>query len=219
MSFIDTVANVFGMNNLFEATSFTGTSDIGTPLPVKLTNLRAVRANTHAQLNWITASERNASQFVIERSMDRNRFEIAGSVKATGNSSISNSYQFTDVNISRVAMGKTVYYRLRIVDADGKFEYSPIVAVSFEERTKPAVNVYPNPFNTNVSIQVTADIDAKAYITVVDLYGKTVAEMAREVVKGDNMISVDLLHNLAPGVYFVKVNTGNSEMVTKLIKE
>ena len=219
MSFIDTVANVFGMNNLFEATSFTGTSDIGTPLPVKLTNLRAVRVNTHAQLNWITASERNASQFVIERSMDRNRFEIAGSVRATGNSSISNSYQFTDVNISRVAMGKTVYYRLRIVDADGKFEYSPIVAVSFEERTKPAVNVYPNPFNTNVSIQVNADMDAKAIITIVDLYGKTVAEMAREVVKGDNMISVDSLQHLAPGVYFVKVNAGSNEMVTKLIKE
>ena len=219
MSFIDTVANVFGMNNLFEATSFTGTSDVGTPLPVKLTNLRAVRVNTHAQLNWITASERNASQFVIERSMDRNRFEIAGSVKATGNSSISNSYQFTDVNISRVAMGKTVYYRLRIVDADGKFEYSPIVAVSFEERTKPAVNVYPNPFNTNVSIQVTADIDANAIITIVDLYGKTVAEMAREVVKGDNIISVDSLQHLAPGVYFVKVNAGSNEIVTKLIKE
>jgi hypothetical protein len=170
-------------------------------------------------LNWTTASERNASQFVVERSMDRNRFEVAGSVRATGNSSMSNTYQFTDVNISRVAMGKTVYYRLRIVDADGEFEYSPIVAVSFEDRTKPAVNVYPNPFNTNVSIQVTADMDAKAIITIVDLYGKTVAEMAREVVKGDNIIGLDSLQHLAAGVYFVKVNAGNSEMVTKLIKE
>ena len=43
--------------------------------------------------------------------------------------------------------------------------------------------------------------------------------MAREVVKGDNMISVDSLQHLAPGVYFVKVNAGSSEMVTKLIKE
>ena len=219
MSFIDTVSNTFGMNSLFDATSFTGTTDIGTPLPVKLTNLSAVRVNTNALLNWTTASERNASQFVVERSMDRNRFEVAGSVRATGNSSMSNTYQFTDVNISRVAMGKTVYYRLRIVDADGKFEYSPIVAVSFEDRTKPAVNVYPNPFNTNVSIQVTADMDAKAIITIVDLYGKTVAEMAREVVKGDNMIGLDSLQHLAAGVYFVKVNAGNSEMVTKLIKE
>ncbi len=219
MSIIDTLNNTFGMNSLFDATSYTGTTDIATPLPVKLTSLRAVKVNTHAQLSWTTASERNASQFVVERSMDRNRFEVAGSVRATGNSSVSNSYQFTDVNISRVAMGKTVYYRLRIVDADGKFEYSPIVAVSFEDRSKPALNVYPNPFNTNVSIQVTADMDAKAIITIVDLYGKTVAEMAREVVKGDNMISVDSLQHLAPGVYFVKVNAGSSEMVSKLIKE
>ena len=43
--------------------------------------------------------------------------------------------------------------------------------------------------------------------------------MAREVVKGDNLITVDTLQHLTPGVYFVKVNAGNSEMVTKLIKE
>jgi hypothetical protein len=43
--------------------------------------------------------------------------------------------------------------------------------------------------------------------------------MAREVVKGDNLILVDTLQNLAPGIYFVKVNAGNNEMVTKLIKE
>lgn len=219
MSFLDTVENVFGMNSVLDATSFTGTTDIATPLPVKLTSLRAVKQNTNAVLSWITASERNASQFIVERSMDRNRFEVAGSVRATGNSSVSNSYQFTDNNIGRVAIGKTVYYRLRIVDADGKFEYSPVVAVSFEDRTRPALNVYPNPFTANVSINVTADVDAKAIITIVDLYGKTVAEMAREVVKGDNLIQVDTLQNLAPGVYFVKVNAGNHEMVTKLIKE
>lgn len=219
MSVLDTVTRTFGLNNLLEATSFTGTTDIATPLPVKLTSLRAVKQNNNAVLNWITASERNASQFIVERSMDRRSFEVAGSVRATGNSSVSNSYQFTDNNIGRVAMGKTVYYRLRIVDADGKFEYSPMVAVSFEERTRPALNIYPNPFTANVSIHVTADADAKANITVVDLYGKVVAEMAREVVKGDNLITVDTLQHLTPGVYVVKVNAGNSEMVTKLIKE
>ncbi len=219
MSFLDTVENIFGLNSVLDATSFTGTTDIATPLPVKLTSLRAVKQNTNAVLNWITASERNASQFIVERSMDRNRFEVAGSVRATGNSSVSNNYQFTDVNIGRIAMGKTVYYRLRIVDADGKFEYSPMVAVSFEDRTRPALNVYPNPFTANLSINVTADVDAKATITIVDLYGKTVAEMIREVVKGDNLILVDTLQNLAPGVYFVKVNAGNNEIVTKLIKE
>ncbi len=219
MSTLDTVARTFGLNNLLEATSFTGTTDIATPLPVKLTSLRAVKQNTNAVLSWITASERNASQFIVERSMDRRRFDAVGSVRATGNSSVSNSYQFTDNNVGRVAMGKTVYYRLRIVDADGKFEYSPIVAVSFEDRTRPALNIYPNPFTANVNINVTADVDAHAIITIVDLYGKTVTEMTREVVKGDNLIQVDTLQNLAPGIYFVKVNAGNNELVTKLIKE
>jgi parallel beta-helix repeat protein len=219
LSFLDTVNNLFGMNFVLDANSFTGTTDIATPLPVKLTSLRAVKQNTNAVLSWITASERNASQFIVERSMDRRSFEVAGSVRATGNSSVSNGYQFTDNNIGRVAMGKTVYYRLRIVDADGKFEYSPMVAVSFEERTRPALNIYPNPFTANVNINVTADADAKANIIVVDLYGKVVAEIACEVVKGDNLITVDTLQHLTPGVYFVKVNAGNSEMVTKLIKE
>ncbi|MBP9186755.1 MAG: T9SS type A sorting domain-containing protein, partial [Bacteroidia bacterium] len=219
LTYLDTVNNVFGLDYVLDSTSFTGTTDLSVPLPVKLSNIRAAKQNTDAIITWVTASERNASQFVVERSFNRTNFERAGIVAATGNSSITNKYQFVDEKIGRLAINKTVYYRLRIVDVDGKFEYSPMVAVSFNEITKTEVGVYPNPFNSTFNVTINAVEDAKATITIVDLYGKTVKEFTDNVVKGDNVIAVDKLQNLTPGVYFVKVNAGGYDVVTKLIKE
>ena len=52
----------------------------------------------------------------------------------------------------------------------------------------------------------------------IDLFGKTVNQFTIEVVKGDNVIALDKLQSIAPGVYFVKVNIGGHDMLTKLIK-
>jgi hypothetical protein len=216
---LDTVANVFGMNILNDTTAFTGTTDISAPLPVKLTSLRATKSGMDAVVSWTTASERNSAYFMVERSFNRANFEQVGRVKAAGNSSIAKKYELVDAQIGRVAKNQTIYYRLKMVDLDGKVEYSPVVSVQFNDRIATAINAYPNPFSNNVTLAITAETATTANVLVVDLMGRTVAEFTNPVVAGDNLVQVDALAKLANGVYFVKVNVDGKEAVTKLIKE
>ena len=216
---LDTVANVFGMNILSDTTAFTGTTDVSAPLPVKLTSLRATKSALDAVVSWTTASERNSSYFTVERSFNRSTFEQVGRVIAAGNSVVTKKYELVDAQIGRVAKNQTIYYRLKMVDLDGKFDYSPIVSVQFNDRITTSIHAYPNPFINNVSLAITAETDAIAHVLVVDLMGRTVAQFTNPVVAGDNLVQVDALAKLANGVYFVKVNVDGKEALTKLIKE
>lgn len=60
-----------------------------------------------------------------------------------------------------------------MVDLDGKFEYSPVVSVQFNERMATAINAYPNPFSNNVTLAITSETAATAKVLVVDLMGRT----------------------------------------------
>ena len=70
-------------------------------------------------VNWTTASEINTKNFVVERSTDGVHFSALGTVAAAGNSNTAHQYQFTDANALN-AGASTLYYRLRLVDNDGK---------------------------------------------------------------------------------------------------
>lgn len=216
---LDTVNNIIGMNFISDTSTYTGTTDISSPLPVKLNSLRATKSGLDGVLNWSTASERNSSVFIVERSFNRSNFTAVGRVAAAGNSSTTHRYDFIDAQVGRTAKNQTVFYRLKMVDLDGKFEYSPVVSVSFSERPTTGIVAYPNPFSSEVSINITAEVSSTAVVTVVDIMGRKVGEFTQQVSEGDNMISTSMLSNLNNGVYFVKVVVDGKEAVTKLIKQ
>lgn len=216
---LDTVIGMFGLDYQTEGTSYTATTTISSPLPVKLTNFTARKNRLDAVLNWTTAQERNSSHFVVERSFNRVQFTAVGRVAAAGNTTARSNYNFTDEQVGGIAKNQTVYYRLKIVDIDGRVEYSPIASVRFEEATRTAVNVFPNPFQSDVMVQINALSNTNATISVFDIMGKKVAEFVESVVEGDNAIALSKLNSLTNGVYFVKVNMDGNEVVTKLIKQ
>ncbi|MCC7533431.1 MAG: T9SS type A sorting domain-containing protein, partial [Bacteroidia bacterium] len=216
---LDTVIGMFGLDYQTEGTSYTATTTISSPLPVKLTNFTARKNRLDAVLNWTTAQERNSSHFVVERSFNRVQFTAVGRVAAAGNTTARSNYNFTDEQVGGIAKNQTVYYRLKIVDLDGRVEYSPIASVRFEEATRTAVNVFPNPFQSDVMVQINALSNTNATISVFDIMGKKVAEFVESVVEGDNAIALSKLNSLTNGVYFVKVNMDGNEVVTKLIKQ
>ena len=71
-------------------------------------------------LNWRTGEETNLSSFEVQRSNDGVDFFTVGSVAATGSYS---SYQFIDDELYKQS-DRTFYYRLKMVDRDGHFNYS-----------------------------------------------------------------------------------------------
>ncbi|HET6994526.1 MAG TPA: hypothetical protein VFI06_06075 [Chitinophagaceae bacterium] len=108
---------------LAPAVVFNATTSLA--LPVKLIKWEAVPVNGKVKLQWATGSELNASHFIIERSPDGTNFLPLITVQATGNSQSETNYSKEDIT---PLDGKS-YYRLRIVDIDGKFELSPVRSV------------------------------------------------------------------------------------------
>ena len=111
----------------------------GSPLPVELTRFEATAKGTGVSLDWATASEKNSDRFEIQRSATGEVYETLGKVQGQGNTTLAHTYAFVD---SRPLAG-TAYYRLRQVDSDGTFSFSPVAAVQTEASTK--VTFYPNP--------------------------------------------------------------------------
>jgi hypothetical protein len=94
----------------------------GATTPVELLSFTArILSGNTASLMWVTASEKNSSYFSIEKSNDAVNFSEIGTVKAQGNSANIVNYRFEDSHFDG-----TAYYRLKIIDQDGTFEYSDV---------------------------------------------------------------------------------------------
>ncbi|REA58067.1 hypothetical protein DSL64_22035 [Dyadobacter luteus] len=168
---------------------------VDTPLPVKLSSFRATKeGSTLAQLNWTTTEEVNSSRFDIERSADSKNWQIIGSVASNGNSTATNSYNFTDVT----PLSGINYYRLKMVDLDETFANSSIQTVSFGDFSDRAVSVYPNPVSDVLYLN-DANLVSVKQIALVTTDGVT-AFQANSI--NSDGISVK---NLSGGLYVVKL--------------
>jgi hypothetical protein len=81
------------------------------------------------------------------------------------------------------------------------------------------MNVYPNPFSTNLDIEVRAVGKGNATITIFEITGKTVISFNSEVKEGINRINADQAASLRTGLYFISVELDGRREVMKLVKE
>lgn len=181
-------------------------------LPVQLLSFNGRLINGQSQLSWRTATEINASHYLIERSADGINFLSIGSVKATGNSAIETAYQFVDVS----PFATFNYYRLKMVDEDGKSTYSAVIKLYSNSSTK--VIASPNPFDHVINIQTTVEVSGDAYIRLFDQYGRIVYNTIRSVVKGTNAIQLNNLPLLPAGNYILELRSGQLKSSQLLLK-
>lgn len=100
-----------------------------TVLPVELLAFNAEASGAVSLLTWSTATETNCDYFSVERLNENNVWNEIGRVNGNGTTSQTSYYSFTD----EMPYSNTNYYRLRQVDYNGSFWYSPIRVVVFNE--------------------------------------------------------------------------------------
>jgi hypothetical protein len=167
-----------------------------TPLPVALTAFTAAAAGPAAvRLTWATASEKNSQAFEVERSTDGRRFDRIGTVAAAGSSSHPRSYELRDAALPTSA--PTLYYRLRLLDADGTFSYSPVRTVAWAGAAAD-LRVFPNPATTGATLTGAAP---GAVVTVLDALGRAVA---RATADASGTATLALPAGQPAGVYVVR---------------
>lgn len=203
----------------FTVTGFSGFFVSGTPiipLPLTLTNFSGQAVASGNLLSWQTASEENTAYFEVQRATPGTAvFEDLGQVAAAGNSSLTRQYQYTD---ALAATHPTYSYRLKMVDLDGRYTYSPIVTL---QSLAPSLTVLvsPNPYTQPVSLTVGSPVTGTAVITVLGINGARLAERSVVLQKGDNALDVSLIAGLPQGVYFLQVTTGSQQQTVKFVKE
>lgn len=181
-------------------------------VPVKLITFNGKANNKNVDLMWQTASEKNARLFEVHASVDGKNFNQVGEVKAKGNSSSTVNYTFTHVDA--LAKNNKVFYKLKSVDVDGTFEWSNTVIVTAKEANNAGIDVYPNPFNTDVTVSLVDNTPAT--IEVVTMEGVNVYNATTN--NNSSFANINLTQ-LTAGVYFIKVTQNGSTTVQKLVKQ
>ncbi len=178
-------------------------------IPIELISFAANTESYGVDLNWSTASEKNFDFFQIERASDGISFETIGTVSGAGFSTTRLYYSFVD---EEVRSGK-FYYRLKNVDRDGSFEYSNIVSI--EKRSANWVSVYPNPLNSDQTVEIafhTAEV-APVNMSMVDMHGRPVSQSILQQTKNQ----VSLGNNVPTGVYLLRLASANRQEVIKIV--
>ena len=120
-------------------------------LPIDLISFSAEKLSTMIVLNWTTASEKNNSHFELQKSTDNKNYVNIDIIEGAGNSNRIINYTYSDFN----TISKTVYYRLKQIDFDGKFEFSNPIAVT--SRASNNTSIYPNPASKYEGFEITTE--------------------------------------------------------------
>lgn len=178
-----------------------------TPLPLRLLSFTADIKNAKGVLNWQTEKEVNTKSFIVEKSLDGIQFKQIGELPAKNNNAALNNYSFTDDNLS---IGKN-YYRLKMMDNDGQFTYSPVRLINYNQ-TDFDVMIYPNPATGNtVYIKTSANCSS---LELKDMTGKRL-QLTNASGK-QNTIDVS---GISSGLYVLVITTDAGTRVEKIIKE
>jgi Secretion system C-terminal sorting domain len=149
-----------------------GTLSSNGTLPVVLDHFNASFSNNQVLLDWATLVEINSDHFAIERSADGSNWQTLGTLAAAGNSETKVSYSFTDPSPSSGAN----YYRLQMVDRDGKYKYSPVKVV--RGSLVKGFSIFPNPAREFLNVTVSADASAQLTFRIINPSGQVLLERA-----------------------------------------
>ncbi|ANI88968.1 hypothetical protein A9P82_06465 [Arachidicoccus ginsenosidimutans] len=176
------------------------TSCKATSLPITLKSFTATPTGKSVALTWITGSEINSKGFDIERSANKGSFTKIGFVNtksSNGNSSGDLTYHYTDA----APLSSTSYYRLKEINSDDTYKYSPVVSVYITAGSSPSV--YPNPV---VSLLHVTNLEAGSTYRIVNVAGSVAASGS---VSGTEL-SLNI-SSYASGIYFVNITNKNGK--------
>lgn len=189
----------FSVAGVFSVTT-TGT------VPVRLSKWEAVPADNKVKLDWASSAEINTSHFIIERSADGVHFTPIETIQAAGNSQGTIRYYKEDKN---PLTGRS-YYRLKMVDLDGKSDYSTVRTVLIT--AKQSVIIARNPVQNVLEFITTGTMYTEWKI--INASGQVLKQGKENSYRSEINIS-----ELVKGQYWVIVNTGKERTTIGFVKQ
>jgi hypothetical protein len=194
MIFVSSGSTVYLDNVYFWSTSVLATN---------LNQFTVSKKENSTLLNWSTLSETNNAGFGVERSNDAKSWEQIQFVKGNGTTTVNSNYTITDKNPTK----GTNYYRLKMIDNNGKFTYSSVQSVYFSEKGTVGFSFYPNPSKNNINVALETITNKVASLDLTDNLGRVVKTIAISNQNSNSNISINTA-NMNKGVYFLVLKDG-----------
>jgi hypothetical protein len=191
---VNSVDNSFGKATL----TITSFSPPGGVLPVTLSTFTVKQQGTANLLQWTAATEINTSFYEVQRSANGLGFNPLGRVNAA---LLSGRYSFTD----SLPLPGATYYRLRMVDNDGRFSYSPVILLKKELAS--GLKLYPNPATGVVVLTLQSASAEKETVQLYNVAGALLQTQIFALVPGINKKELNIA-SVPPGTYIIKIASG-----------
>jgi uncharacterized delta-60 repeat protein len=189
-------------------------NSVGGTLPLVLSQFYGQKQTSKVVLQWLTSSEENVKQFVIERSNDGKTYKGIGTVAAVGNSATTQRYSFTDQS---PFMSANNYYRLLMQDVDGDFKYSKILIINFDGQLSTGIKVFPNPVKDLLQVQLPNGLNGTVGLQIIDMQGRVVKR--NNLASDGNALNTTMdVSSLTSGVYILKAQAGNTTVISRFTK-
>ncbi len=198
-----------------------GGFDRNTALPLQLLSFTARKQTGNNVLaEWTTLNEVNVDHFEIELAKgnpayQQNLFIKIGEVRAIGNTTTEKYYSFMDQEADKTGVR---YYRLRIIDRDGKVSYSPIRPVVFSNDI--IWHVYPNPSEGLFQFNFQANEGTLVQLKIYDPAGRMVKQTQAVATGFEQKIHIDLQDaSYSSGLYLLEASAGDQQRSFRIIKQ
>jgi len=173
-------------------------------LPIRLNYFTAEKNNAAVNLSWSSGFESNSKEYRVERSSDGRTFSEIGMVAARG---VASKYVFTD----RSPLSGNNFYRLKLVDQDGKFDYSKSIRINFANEL--VVSLKPNPAARFTYVSISTPVPFIS-VGIYDAQGRMVKARNLSSINGQFRLDVTGIPN---GVYVLKLTGAGINGSQKLI--
>lgn len=187
-------------------------SGSGTTLPVQWLSFTGESIGNDVQLKWQTASETNNDHFEMERSVGGNEWKFIASKKGNGNKASVSNYEYIDESAFEQLKTKTIYYRLKQVDFDGRHKYSSMISVNGISAEETNLSVIPNPSEGAFTILINNVIQGAYTVYISNMLGEIVFK--GEIKNNNKLVNIE---HLSPGVYFVQAFNDEEKLTQRII--
>lgn len=183
-----------------------------TVLPIKLLSFTAQPKNNDIILSWLTANEINFDHIETERSCNGTDFSLAAKCMNTVK-------EYTDVNAVKLcANNDNIFYRLKMIDQNGSYTYSPVVSVNVSKKASVVTDIMPMLSSGKIAISFNMPQRGVVALILTNMAGQVIRTMQINANKGNSVQYIDGLLSLPAGVYALKLAYGQDIVTKKLIK-
>ena len=210
----------FSQNNITEIEiDEVSVFELGVETPeevVEIVNFTGEQVGEQVVLKWTTSIQPDDEFFEVQVADNYTNgadveFLVIGTVNGFGTTT--QPYIFND---TRPGKKGQKYYRLKQVNANGDFTFSPVLMVDYDVQKN---EIFPNPFTDKVNIVYESEEETVIDLILSDNNGRIVQQLTSDVQIGTQEVQILIEQELPSGMYFLRIVDQEKSTIHKLFKQ